>query len=453
MAEAIGLAASIVQVAGFGLTLSRTLHDYGASVVGAEKRLKGLDKDIEYTSRIISQLGTRLKDAEVQVLVAEDTIRLTQDVLAECDAIFHAMEDVVTRIRNSGMGKWTIYFRETKIELMRANLDRMKGNLQLLLGVIIHGTQMANEQPDDALVAAHRAKIRELMLEKEQYTQRYLEEKKKYDDLLAKVNSTSTLNSILTTGSIDDSRLDIGNVIARPQCSPVSPGSSSRPREPLASEAAAVFSSNMSTLARGPQVISAVETPAGAPADEHPSQEGLARLSSLSHGIASKETETPALSPDRRLWQQRRESEPRQAAQASLQSPPTIRAATRRRKRDIMAKAAKNTAKAAGIATGLVVGVALFPISIPVFVVWRRRQRWNEDVLDPTSHAYAMSAPEMSFGEADPNGPYFGSHHHGQQPYYRSSELYGELPGIHELHGPAPVELSLVNQLTRRTGL
>jgi hypothetical protein len=145
MAEVIGLVASIVQVAAFGLTLSRTLHDYGASVVGAEKRLKGLDKDIEFTSRIISQLATSLGNTQVQALVAEDTIRLTQDVVAECDAIFQAMEDVVTRIRNSGIGKWTIYFKESKIELMRANLDRMKGNLQLLMGVIIHGTQMANE--------------------------------------------------------------------------------------------------------------------------------------------------------------------------------------------------------------------------------------------------------------------------------------------------------------------
>lgn len=145
MAEVVGLAASIVQVAAFGLKLSRALHDYGSSVAGAEKRLKGLDKDIGFTSQIISQLGARLKDAEVQALVAEETIHLTHNVLAECDAIFRAMEDVVAKIRGRGMGKWTIYFRESKIELMRANLDRMKGNLQLLLGAIIHGTQMANE--------------------------------------------------------------------------------------------------------------------------------------------------------------------------------------------------------------------------------------------------------------------------------------------------------------------
>jgi hypothetical protein len=53
------------------------------------------------------------------------------------------MEDVIERIRKSGsLARWTIYFRDSKIELLRSNLDRMKGNLNLLLGVINHGTQV-----------------------------------------------------------------------------------------------------------------------------------------------------------------------------------------------------------------------------------------------------------------------------------------------------------------------
>ncbi len=146
MADVISLISSIVQVASFGLSLSRTLHDYVAAVVGAEKRLKGIDKDIELTSRVISELGSRLGDSWVQALVSEDTIRLTQDAVAECEAIFQAMEDAVAKIRSTGsMAKWTMYFRDSKIELLRSNLDRMKGNLNLLMGVIIHGTLMATE--------------------------------------------------------------------------------------------------------------------------------------------------------------------------------------------------------------------------------------------------------------------------------------------------------------------
>jgi hypothetical protein len=145
MAEALGLAASIVSVSAFGLRLSRTLHDYGVSVVGAEKRMRGLDKDIDFTCRVIAELGTLLQDPRIQELVSEQSINLARDAVAECDAVFQAMEDVVNNIRKNGMGKFKLYFRESKIELLRSNLDRMKGNLQLLMQVIIHATQLSSE--------------------------------------------------------------------------------------------------------------------------------------------------------------------------------------------------------------------------------------------------------------------------------------------------------------------
>jgi hypothetical protein len=145
MAEIVGLTASIIEVSAFGLRLSRTLRDYGASVIGAEKRLRGLDLDIDITSGVIDQLGLQLNKPSVQALVSEQSIELARDAVAECDAIFQAMECVIANIRKNGMGKWRIYFRESKIEFLRSNLDRMKENLQLLMGVIIHATQMANE--------------------------------------------------------------------------------------------------------------------------------------------------------------------------------------------------------------------------------------------------------------------------------------------------------------------
>jgi hypothetical protein len=75
----------------------------------------------------------------------EQSINLARDAVAECDAIFQAMEDVINNIRRNGIGKWKFYFRESKIELLRSNLDRMKGNLQLLMQVIIHATQLSTE--------------------------------------------------------------------------------------------------------------------------------------------------------------------------------------------------------------------------------------------------------------------------------------------------------------------
>lgn len=145
MAEVIGLLASILQVSSFGLLLGQTLSNYGSSVAGADKRLKGLDKDINFTSHVITELGALLKDPRIQALVSERSISLAIDAVAECDAIFQAMEDVIANIRRNGKGKWKIYFRESKIELLRSNLDRMKGNLQLLLQVITSASQLTSE--------------------------------------------------------------------------------------------------------------------------------------------------------------------------------------------------------------------------------------------------------------------------------------------------------------------
>ena len=145
MAEVLALVASIIEVSSFGLKLSRTLQEYGAAVMGAEKRLTGLDRDISFTSRILSELGTLLNDPRVQALVSEQSIGLARDAVAECDGIFQAMEGVAANIRKNGLGKFKIYFRETKIELLRSNLDRMKGNLSLLMGVINHATQISSE--------------------------------------------------------------------------------------------------------------------------------------------------------------------------------------------------------------------------------------------------------------------------------------------------------------------
>jgi len=198
MAEVIGLVASVIQVASSGLRLSRTLRDYSSAVQGSEKRLKGLDKDIYFTSNIISELATLLKDPRVQGLVSERSVELTCEIVAEFEGMFEAIEDVIEGIRADGLGKWRIYFRESKIGLLLSNLDRLKGNLQLLIGVITHASQISTEPPNDATMIAHRIKILELMLEKEEYTQKYLDEKRKYEDLMAQVNSTSTLGSVST---------------------------------------------------------------------------------------------------------------------------------------------------------------------------------------------------------------------------------------------------------------
>jgi hypothetical protein len=108
---------------------------------------------------------------------------------------------------------------------MRSNLDRMKANLNLLMNVVIHRTQMVtaewvtcsalqmsqthtlnSRRRDEASIAPHLATIKDLMIEKEHYAQRYLAEKRKYHDLVERVNSTSTWGYLLVISAANGSR-------------------------------------------------------------------------------------------------------------------------------------------------------------------------------------------------------------------------------------------------------
>ncbi len=145
MADFTALLSSIVQVASSGITLAGTLRDAGDALVNVEKRLEGIDRDIDLTSRALAQLGAHFEDPEVQELVSTNTVRVTKDVSDECAAIFKEVEEVVGKIKETGStGKEPYHIREGKMDLLSANLERIEGNLDLLNGVIVHGRLMSS---------------------------------------------------------------------------------------------------------------------------------------------------------------------------------------------------------------------------------------------------------------------------------------------------------------------
>ncbi|KAK3902202.1 hypothetical protein C8A05DRAFT_15708 [Staphylotrichum tortipilum] len=145
MADFTALLSSIVQVASTGVTLAGTLRDAGDALANVEKRLRGIDRDIDFTSRALAQLGAHLEDPEVQDAVSADTVRVTRDAAAGCAAIFTETESIVAKIRETGStGKEPYHIREAKMDVLRANLGRVEGNLELLNGVLVHGRQMSS---------------------------------------------------------------------------------------------------------------------------------------------------------------------------------------------------------------------------------------------------------------------------------------------------------------------
>ena len=57
MAEPFSIATGAIQVAGAGLQLAKTLHDYLSTVKNAHKHIKAIATEVRLTSSVLEHLG------------------------------------------------------------------------------------------------------------------------------------------------------------------------------------------------------------------------------------------------------------------------------------------------------------------------------------------------------------------------------------------------------------
>jgi hypothetical protein len=88
MAELLGLVASVIQVAGAGIQLSKTLYDYVDGVATADRRIKDIAAEIKMTSIVIEELGDVFKHEETASLVSKKAVQTANDTITECSALF-----------------------------------------------------------------------------------------------------------------------------------------------------------------------------------------------------------------------------------------------------------------------------------------------------------------------------------------------------------------------------
>jgi hypothetical protein len=257
-------------------------------------------------------------------------------------------------------------------------------------------------RPNETTLAVHRQKIRELMIEKEAYTQRYLAEKHKYDALLAKVNSTSTLGSISTTLSstlVPESSTT---------CIHADEHVSSTQVKDLAHEITPCL------LAPSHHVVN---SNGGAPPRDRPldSSHAASPPQDVQARSISAARATTALS-------QKQLSKSNELTTESTQPKPS--------NRNKALKIARRVARGTGYVVAGTAAVVLFPITIVVFVIYRRRRAYALPALP----AYRMAMSEISLPPDE-----LGA--------YSSALIPAELPAVHELTGD--VEMGLVGALTR----
>lgn len=152
MAEPFSLAASALQVAGAGVSLAKTLHDYIAAVKGAQRHVKAVVVEVRLTASVLEHLGALLKENEAEKLCTADVISDADDALQGCRDAFGEIEEAFgsglralpdgTRIVST-TARFAWPFKKGKVEALQANLERLKSTLLLMLSVLSYAREKA----------------------------------------------------------------------------------------------------------------------------------------------------------------------------------------------------------------------------------------------------------------------------------------------------------------------
>ena len=152
MAE-LGAIASIIQIADVGLKLSIKLYDFAGTVASADKAIASISRDVKLTSTVLKDLGETLEKDKDSCIVNENAVQTASGIVEECLEVFREMDNIFLKrtplLRQNDEGNqaprgkkmmerlWWPYI-QSKVLLLRSNLERLKSTLLLMLNVITY---------------------------------------------------------------------------------------------------------------------------------------------------------------------------------------------------------------------------------------------------------------------------------------------------------------------------
>lgn len=149
--EIIGLAASVLQIADYGWKTSYKLYAFSRKVHDAGKTIELISQDIGATGAVLKQLGDEVaKDEKANPgsrLCSQGLIDAASKLVEECSGIF---KEIDLSIGGKDGNKVVLGFKqklkwsylEPRVELLRANLERLKSSLALMLNVLMYAEQV-----------------------------------------------------------------------------------------------------------------------------------------------------------------------------------------------------------------------------------------------------------------------------------------------------------------------
>lgn len=155
MADGLSIAASAIQLADSGFKLYGALSQYIKDYVDANKHVRRLADEVRTTSWALQQLGAVLKEDDDIKLCKPEAISETEAALSGCQTAFDEVSDIIkefipTSISSlkdgiPGSKRWKWPLKKAKVQLLLAQLERLKTTLLLVFKVLSYASKLASK--------------------------------------------------------------------------------------------------------------------------------------------------------------------------------------------------------------------------------------------------------------------------------------------------------------------
>ncbi|KAK3115338.1 hypothetical protein LTR53_005423 [Teratosphaeriaceae sp. CCFEE 6253] len=148
MADGLSIAASAIQCADAGFKLYGALSQYIRDYVEANKHVKRLADEVRTTAWALQQLGALLKDDDELKLCKPEAISETEAALRGCQGAFDEVSEIIKDFlpvaANGPISKrWKWPLKKAKVNLLLAQLERLKTTLLLVFKVLSLASRLA----------------------------------------------------------------------------------------------------------------------------------------------------------------------------------------------------------------------------------------------------------------------------------------------------------------------
>ncbi|RHZ73315.1 hypothetical protein CDV55_105621 [Aspergillus turcosus] len=193
--EILGIAASILQIADLGATVSVKLCTFYRQLKAADQAAQSLSSEVALTCSILRQLGENLKQDETTRLYSAQAFETAQEVLRECEKVFRRISGAIDESRGDvtknaiqrAARRLGFVLMEKELDVLRGNLERLKSTMLLLLNVIMYAGQVRS-RAESSVLQEQRDLIR-VLVEEKKASERRLDQLRRSDELVKALDS------------------------------------------------------------------------------------------------------------------------------------------------------------------------------------------------------------------------------------------------------------------------